>query len=328
MGVLTIKYPPKKLLQIGIICLLIGVIIAAFSQDYLTMFISFIFYGFGNGFALPIINLLVALFPQSQRTSAMGRIFSGRSLTSIIATPIIGLLAILYGWRVGYFGFGVPLILFTFMMVYYAVPEHPKKEEKKELTSGFKNILINKSASACLVGASLALAFLMSFMVYNGTYLRNILGFSLQTASLVMSFAFIAVAIGQVASGTFAARLGVKKTTYLATFVCGISLLIYFSFPLPITFLLVASIIGTAAAGTTMTTMSTLSLEQIPNSRGTMMSLNSAAMQVSAMIGSSVGGPAISNFGFSGFGQIMFIISLITTIIFYKWTDETKILLS
>jgi predicted MFS family arabinose efflux permease len=324
MGVLTIKYPPKKLLQTGIICLLIGVIIASLSQNYLTMFISFIFYGFGNGFALPIINLLVALFPPSQRTSTMGRIYSGRSLTSIFATPVIGFLAILYGWRVGYFGFGAPLILFTLIMVYIAVPEQPQKKEKKELTCGFKKILMNKSALACIIGASLALAFLMSFMVYNGTYLRNTLGLSLQTASLVMSSAFIAVAVGQVISGKIVARLGVKKTTYLATFFCGVSLLVYFSFPLPLSLSLLASFIGTAAAGTTMTTMTTLALDQIPDSRGTMMSLNSAAMQVSSMIGSSIGGPAISSFGFSGYGQVMFIISLTTTIIFYKWTEENK----
>jgi len=159
-------------------------------------------------------------------------------------------------------------------------------------------------------------------MVFNGSYTRNNLGLSIETASLAMSITFIAIALGQVASGTLANRIGIKKTTWLSTIIGGFSLLLYFTYPLPVSVAILASAIGTAMAGTTMTTMATLALEQVPDSRGTMMSLNSAAMSMGAMLSTTVGGIAIDNMGFEGFGLIMFIISMAAVITFYVWTHE------
>ena len=324
MGFLTVKYPPKKLLLIGVISLLIGVFGAALSPNYTIMFVCFILYGIGNGFALPITNLLVSIFPEDAKTSAIGRIYSGRSLTSIFATPLIGFLANLYGWRAGYFGFGVPLILLAIIMIFYSIPNESQKNKEKKITDGFKNVLASRSAMACLVGSSLSLAFLMSLMVYNGTFMRNNLELSLQTASILMSLTFIAVAIGQVTSGSLVFRFGVKKTTYFAAFVSGVSLFAYFSLSLPLYVLILCSFLGTAAAGTTMTTMTSLALDQVQESRGTMMSLNSASMSVGSMLSSIVGGLSISRVGFVGFGYVMLIISLIATIVYYKWAKESK----
>jgi DHA1 family putative efflux transporter-like MFS transporter len=322
MGFLTLKYSSKGLLLTGVASLLIGVIGAALSPNYTIMFLCFILYGVGNGLALPVINLLVALFPSPQRTSAMGRIYSGRSITSIFATPIIGFLTSLYGWRVGYMGFGIPLILLATFMVYVSVPDQTQNNEHRSLTAGFKHILVNRSAMACLIGSSLSLVFLMSLMVFNGIYIRNELGLSLQLASLLMSLTFIAVAVGQVTSGSFVTRFGVKQTTYIATFVSGASLFAYFSLPLPLPLLFICSLTGTAAAGTTMTTMTTLALDQVTESRGTMMSLNSASMSLGSMIGSIVGSLAINSFGFTGFGLIMFTISIAATLVYHRWTEE------
>ena len=77
-------------------------------------------------------------------------------------------------------------------------------------------------------------------------------------------------------------------------------------------------------AGTTMTTMATLALEQVPDSQGTMMSLNSAAMSLGAMLSTLIGGTAIANLGFIGYGPIMFTVSLVATISFKAWTKEPK----
>ncbi len=322
MGFLTLRYSSKNLLLTGIISLLIGVVGAALSPSYSVIFLFFVMYGLGNGLAIPIINLLVTMFPSSQRTSSMGRIYSGRSLTSIFATPVIGFLASLYGWRVGYFGLGAPLILLAAVMVYLLVPDQRVSDGRKSLTSGFRDVFSNRSAMACLIASSLALAFLMSLMVFNGIYTRHELGLSLQVASYVMSLIFISIAIGQISSGYFVTRLGLKRTTYVAAFVSGACLFIYFSLSLPLIALIGCGLIGTAAAGTTMTSMTTLALDQVTGSRGTMMSLNSASMSIGSMISSIIGGFAIDSLGFTGYGIVMFTISLTSTLIYYTFVKE------
>ena len=322
MGAITVRYPPKRLLVTGISTLLIGIIGVSLSTGLTQMVLFFVLYGVGTSLTLPIVSILLTLYPKQQRTTALGRIYSGRSLTSILATPIIGVLASLYGWRTGYIGFGAPLILLAIILVSAKIPEQPTSQGNVDLMSGFRKIAANRSALACIAGAALSLAFFNSLMVFNGSYMRNNLGLSLETASLAMSVTFIAIAVGQVISGTLADRLGIKTTTWLSTLIGGLSLLLYFSVKLPVAVAILASAIGTGMAGTTMTTMATLALEQVPDSRGTMMSLNSAAMNVGAMLSTVIGGLAIDSLGFSGYGAIMFTISLAATITFYAWTLE------
>ena len=322
MGAVTVRVPPKRLLLAGITTLLLGVTVAAKSTTYTQMILAFILYGVGNSLVLPVVSLLLTLYPQQQRTTALGRIYSGRSLTSILAPPIIGVLTATYGWRTGYIGFGAPLIALAIILVSTRIPEQPTKQADTDIMSGFKKIAANRSALACLAGAALGLAFFNSLMVFNGTYLRNNLNIPLKTASLIMSLTFIAVALGQVLSGRLANRLSVKKATWVSTLIGGVSLMAYFSLPLPIPLAILASAVGTGMAGTTMTTMATLALEQEPESRGTMMSLNSAAMALGAMLSTVIGGTAISSIGFTGYGTVMFTISLAATIAFYKWTKE------
>ena len=322
MGLITVRYPPKRLLVAGIITLFLGILTAALSTHILHMFIAFILYGLGSSLVLPIVSLLLTLYPSQERTTALGRIYSGRSLTSIIATPVIGTLAAQYGWRTGYIGFGAPLIILAMILVIKSIPEQPVSSEKTDLTAGFKKIYAKRSATACIIGAALSLAFFNGLMVFNGTYMRNHLNLTIETASLAMSLTFISVAIGQMGSGAIATRLGVKTTTWLSTLIGGISLLLYFSISLPVPIAIFTSTLGTAMAGTTMTTMATLALEQVPDSRGTMMSLNSAAMSIGAMLSTTIGGVAIDSLGFTGFGFTMLLISLTAAFIFYAWTEE------
>ena len=322
MGAITVMYPPKRLLVAGISTLLIGIVGTSLSTGYTQMVLFFVLYGVGTSLTLPIVSILLVLYPQQQRTTALGRIYSGRSLTSILATPVIGFLAATYGWRIGYLGFGAPLILLAVFLVSAKIPEQPTSQGNIDLMSGFREVVANRSALACIVGAALSLAFFNSLMVFNGAYMRNDLGLSLETASLAMSVTFIAVAVGQVISGGLADRLGIKTTTWLSTLIGGISLLLYFSVKLPVAIAILASAIGTGMAGTTMTTMATLALEQVPDSRGTMMSLNSAAMNTGGMLSTVIGGVAISRLSFTGYGAIMFTISLAATITFYAWTSE------
>ncbi len=322
MGILTVKYSSKTLLLTGIATLLIGVVGGALSSDYTSMILFFILYGAGLGFVFPVTNLLMILFPQDQRTRAMGWVYSGRSLTSIIATPIIGFLAASYGWRAGYIGFGLPLIALAGILILFKIPQQ-RADATVDLTKGFKDIKANSSAIACLIGTTLALIFFNGLMVYNGAYLRNNLGYGIEAAAVIMSFTFIAVAVGQVASGTIVSSIGVKRATYLATLICGMSLLAYFSFNLPPTAAILFSIVGTAAAGIIMTTLSILALGLVPESRGTMMSLVNAGISIGSMLSTVIGGLVIDRLEFAGFGAIMFTLSLTAAIILLRWTRET-----
>jgi DHA1 family inner membrane transport protein len=322
VSILTTRFTPKKLLYVGIIALFTGLITSTIADGYLIMAIGFLIYGVGFGLVLPVTNLMVALYPINERTSTMGWVFSGRSIISIVATPITGILAESYGWRLGYIGFGLPLILLSLILVSFNVPDGEKDEASESLVKGIHKVFTVKSAVACIAGASLALVFFSALMVFNGSYLRDEMGLSISQASLVMSVTFLAIAIGQVASGVAVSHLGLRRATYLTIMIGGLSLMTYFTFRLHLAFSLASSIIGAAMGGTTMTTMSALALDQVREQRGTMMGLNSAAFSVANMIGSGIGGFTLDLAGYPSMGATLFIISVISSLTYFLWARE------
>ena len=322
VSLLTTRFTPKRLLNVGIIFLFTGLITSTLADGYMIMALGFLLYGVGFGLVLPVTNLLVALYPADARTSTMGWVFSGRSIISIIATPITGILAESYGWRLGYIGFGLPLILLSVILVATTVPDGDKDEAGESLVKGIHKVLTVKSAVACIAGASLALVFFSALMVYNGTYLRDEMGLSISQASLIMSVTFLAIAVGQVTSGVAVSHLGLKRATYLAIIISGISLMTYFTFKLHLAISVASSILGAAMGGTTMTTMSALALDQVRENRGTMMGLNSAAFSVANMIGSGIGGFTLDLAGYPSMGATLFIISVISSLTYLLWARE------
>ncbi len=74
--------------------------------------------------------------------------------------------------------------------------------------------------------------------------------------------------------------------------------------------------------GVCATARNSLSLEQVPDFRGSMMALNSAAWNIGNAIGAGIGGLALYYFDYEGLGITLGAMGIVAAFIYYVLVDE------
>src|SRR5690606_2563693 len=143
---------------------------------------------------------------------------------------------------------------------------------KQDYIENFKKVLLNKSALACLISQ---LMFLGSVV---GMYVIAFYQYQFQMQTSVSSIILVACAllivIGSVVAGRIVTRFGIKRTTILCFILDGITLAATFQMT-DLWAALILNFIHVFFFGIAVTSFNCLALDQIPQSRSTMMSMTS-----------------------------------------------------
>lgn len=143
-------------------------------------------------------------------------------------------------------------------------------------------------------------------------------------ASLLISGIALVFTLGSLFSGRYVNKFGRRRLTVFSTFLLGLFTISYTIVPIfLLSFVIVC--IGSFIGGVRVTASSSLTLEQVPEYRGTMMSINSAAYSLGGTLGSTVGGIILTFFGWEMLGLILGIFAIIASIIFYFLVIDTTI---
>jgi len=320
MGGLSIRFQHRSLLVTGLVAITAAMVGCSLSTGFTQMMAFYTLVGTGYAMVLPMTTTLIAEFyPIEKRTMMLGRLYAGRSVSSIVATPIIGIITGYGGWRLGFVGFSLPIILLALLLVARGVKLHSHISEQRDrisLFSGYRDVLSNRSALGCLVGGALAMVLFWGVSIYNGSYLRQAFDLPMSTVSLLMPITAISVTIGTLTSGRVTDRFGRKPTVLATTFLAAVFYMVYFLGWLGIWLSLAFSALGAIATGIRITASSSLTLEQVPEFRGPMMSISTAALSIGGVIGASAGGMALIRFGYAGLGALICSLSVVATFIY------------
>jgi MFS transporter, ACS family, aldohexuronate transporter len=113
-GQLADRYGPRRVYSWAagswsILCALTGAV-TGFTQ----MFIVRSLFGFAEGPMNSTTNKAITnWFPREETSRTIGFTFSGQTVGSAIAAPVVGLLAIAYGWRIAFLAIGVAGLLWV-----------------------------------------------------------------------------------------------------------------------------------------------------------------------------------------------------------------------
>lgn len=320
MGGLSLRFQHRSLLVVGLVSITAAVVGCSLATGYVQMMVFYTLVGTGYAMVLPMTTTLIAEFyPVEKRTMMLGRLYAGRSVSSIVAVPIIGAIAGYGGWRWGFVGFSLPIIFLALLLVTLGVKVHGHISELRDgigIFSGYRDVLSNRSALGCLAGGALAMVLFWGVSIYNGSYLRQTFGLPMSTVSLLLPIVAISVTIGTLTSGRVADRFGRKPTVLATTFLAAVFFMVYFTGWLGLELSLVFSALGSIATGIRITASSSLTLEQVPEFRGPMMSISTAALSVGGVIGASAGGFALIRFGYSGLGALLCSLSVVATLVY------------
>jgi len=141
-GALSEKFGDKKMIIVGALCYVSGLVVSTFAQSPLThqfleLLIGFGIAGTGMGMILAVVGRASS---EKNRSMALGIVTAAGSVGQMVGAPLAQTLVDLYGWKQVFIIFALSIIL-----VMFAVPllKETKISTKKEIEVSLKKVLGN-----------------------------------------------------------------------------------------------------------------------------------------------------------------------------------------
>jgi DHA1 family purine base/nucleoside efflux pump-like MFS transporter len=326
MGILSLRFKHKHLLLTGLLFISISALGCLVAPNFILMLVSYSISGLGWAMVSPMcVTLIGEHFSLEKRAGAIGWIIAGGALSYAIGSPVIALAASLGGWRLAILGFVIPVLLASLLLAFISLPSisrsHQSTVNGKTYLRSFKGILSGKSAIACLIGDAFRSASFIAILIYGASFFRKQFLVSTNFASIWILGAASFYTLGSVVTGRVVNRFGRKTSTVLTAFLSGIFVIIYACVP-SLWLSLLLSLVDSWFFGMVTSAANSLTLEQVPEFRGTMMSIDTAAINLGSAFGTAFGGLALLSFGYEGLGIVLGVIGVAATIIFYLLTTD------
>lgn len=141
-GALGEKFGDKKMIIVGALCYVSGLVVSTFAQSPLThqfleLLIGFGIAGTGMGMILAVVGRASS---EKNRSMALGIVTAAGSVGQMVGAPLAQILVDLYGWKQVFIIFALSIII-----VMFAVPllKETKISTKKEIEVSLKKVLGN-----------------------------------------------------------------------------------------------------------------------------------------------------------------------------------------
>ena len=285
----------------------------------------FSFVGIANATLIPMVNTLVGeLVSPDRRASAIGWTVGGMFLIYLIGMLVIGFIATI-GWRITMVIVIVPVGVLTGIMCRSYIPDQKTSSENKtslrDLFRGYKNILSNKSAIGVILGTILGFPTWYFYVVYGPSFYRQVFNLSASSISIALVFLIISGIIGSFTVGRLVQRTSEKTVLLSTTTFLGVITLIVFRIPnFWVTYFL--TLIAMFSGGVLLTVSNSFALAQIPEYRGTMMSLHGVADSSASVISAGLGGTLLLLYGYGGSSIVLGVIGILSALVLYLLTSN------
>ena len=330
MGILSVRFKNKSLLTTGLIILSVAILGCGLAPNFILLLIFYPLLGLGGSMVMPMTTTLTAKhLPLQKRASVIGLLMATVSVSYLIGTLFIRFISDIGGWRLPFLVYALPFPLLSILLVIKGLPHESESEQtslnKGSLADGFKGVLSNRSAIACLVSSALSSAAWQGILLYAISFYRQQFLVSKGIASYIMIGASMSYTLGALISSRFVNKLGRKPVTFISSLMAGIFI---FSFTIVpnLWISLVLSLTGCLFTGMRSTASVSLTIEQVPEFRGTMMSISSASGSMGSALGSGLGGLALLMYNYEAIGPTLGVLGLASAIIVYLIVvDPTRV---
>jgi DHA1 family putative efflux transporter-like MFS transporter len=327
LGVLTVKYNHKKLLLLGVLGITLGTVGCFFAPDFLFMQIFYSIEGIGtvivNAMAFVLIGEFLVL---NRRAKATGWVIAGAPMAGVASALVVNFFfSGLGGWRSFLLWFALPISLVALAAAFFGVPlssQEPKVTVGNEAyLSSFKQVFLQKSGAACLVGNMFRQTAIGYGVVYSATFFRDKFGLSIGDAALFVLGVTALFALSSIIGGQLVNKVG-RKRQLVATLVIATPALVLAAFvpnlwvaiALHYVFFFIFSLSNSPSVS--------LTLEQAPESRGTMMSMSGMFVTLGMLMGAAVGGVALVLAGWLGVLLTFAVLTLTSAAIYFFLTKD------
>jgi MFS transporter, DHA1 family, inner membrane transport protein len=294
MGFLVMRFRHKSLL-------LVGVLFVAFSSvgSFLAPTLSLMLvFSFLEGSGSIMVNIMAFTLigdslPLNKKSNAVSWVLASGYVFSFVGTPMIDLFADMGSWREAFSLLVLPVSIVGLLLCLLAIPKRRSETSPKLAVDrvvylkNFKEVFFCKSAVSCLIGGLLFTG--TAFGVFAIAFYRHLFLISREDTVYILLVIYAIAIAGSLVAGRLGNRFSVKSLTVVSVFICGVSIICLFFAP-NLWVALFFNFLCTWFIGVGTATYHCLALEQIPNCRGTMISLYRVFTGVGSIIAPAVGG--------------------------------------
>lgn len=293
MSILIIKFRQKQLFLTGLSLIVISSV-GNFLAPTLAL-VQFFYALEGAGSIMLSITAATIVgnsFPADKKAKALSYLIAIGGATALFIIPVLGFVVNLAGWRFCFTFVVLPIAFGALIVSSYALPSKTNSpgsiRKENPYIESFKLVLRNKSAMACLIASLLTVAG-GQIAVFAMAFYRTQFSASRELTLGIYEVAIGLACVSYLVSGMLINKFGAKKIALLSTAInCCLTAsfffipYLWFAFALDMTHVWFASMAAPAFIY--------LGLEQIPQYRGTMISLGNLFNSVGNMIAPALGG--------------------------------------
>lgn len=324
VGALSIKYRKKNLLVAGLLALTFSAIGCGASMNFGMLILFYILTGLGVTIVEPMATALVGeYFPAEERARALGWYGAAGGISHMVGSQVIGFIAELGGWRLPFLAYALPASLLSIALVSSQLPSEKMEVQRssRSIMTGFRDVLSDHSALACLSGITLATATWQGIYFFSVSFLKQELSMPPILAAGIYSIMSVMFTMGSLSSGRIIRKIGRKHAVLLGLAAIVIFTVAYTNLPF-LWLVLFCNVVGCYFGAIRNLSSIGLSLEQVPGSRGTMMSLNSAALRIGSLLGTSIGGLIIIVYGWRALGLLFGFTGIVSAMIYLLFVRD------
>lgn len=325
MGAFSVRFKHRSLLISGLMLISSSAVGCYLAPNFMLMLAAFSLNGVGTVMVASMTMALVGEhLPVERRSSAIGWIIASTPMLSVITGLIISYITS-KGWRLAYLWYVLPISLLSLVISVFGIPSskhNPTIEESRgSYLEGFKKVFSNGSAISCLIGTTLAMAAWTGIVSYGISFFRQKFSMPTEWAGIIWSGMALCFTIGSLLSGRAVNKFGRKPVTLLSALLVGLFTISYANVPSLWSSIFLA-LLTSIFAGLRHSASNSLSLEQVPGYRGTMMSLSSGSIRFGSALGSGIGGMTLLWFNWGILGTVLGGMGLLGVLVYYLYTID------
>jgi predicted MFS family arabinose efflux permease len=330
LSILAIRFRRKPLLLAGLLLVVVSAVgsFLAPTLDFLLVFYAL--EGIGSVMVgVMAITLIGDSLPLKQKPKAISYITAVGALATVAGIFLVGYIADVAGWRFTFAYLMLPLSVAGLVLASFVLPSKPLEKaatsQENPYIRSFKQVFTNKSATACLIANLLTNAgtqvaiFAIAFYQIQFAMPKGWRVGIMETAAII----FI---VAPLIAGRLVNKFGAKRLTIVSTLLSAFFCMTFFFIP-NFWVSLAFDMLHVWFAATASVAFACLILDQVPKSRGTVMSMNRVFNSIGETIAPAVGGGLLALTG-GVYGAIGLALGSLTiagiVILFFFARDPTR----
>lgn len=284
MGIISDRWSRKNLLMSGMLLFGISTALVGTGETFAALMMFRILSGIGAGMIEPAVYAIVGdVYPYEQRGRAMGVVTAALISSTVLGVPLAGYITELTAWNWTFWIIAL-LSAVAFLAIFFVVADtnHKEQSHKLPLSQTVKSALNKSSIFFSLLGSLLYYGALQGMFVLAGVYYFTFYGLGTGETGLVLMAAGLSSVVGSLVGGKLADQWNKKLVVSAASLM---SAIFVFALSLTTSHLwtsIILHMVWAALYAVGQSAFNALISELNPQSRGTVMSLNSSAMYIGA----------------------------------------------